>query len=236
MSYWVRPVNAPITQYWGNGSSSYGIGGHPGTDYGCPMGTPIVAASDGIVIYAGPASGFGDHAVSIYHPADNVSTTYGHMEAHYVGYGAGVRAGQPIGLADSQGQSTGSHLHFEVRPGNQAFGGNPPNIDSDKWLHDHGAYGSTPLQPAGQLTARDRAAITAMQVALHVHPDGGWGAITDHAMFVLALNASARPGQYNPQVQAVQKAWNMAPGDCDGIWGPKTAGLYKLLRYVYLNK
>lgn len=144
---WVRPVIAPITQIWGNGATGpNGAGGHPGTDYGCPMGTPIKAASDGTVIYAGPASGFGDHAVSIWHPADGVTTTYGHMEAHFVWVGQHVAAGDVIGLADSQGFSTGSHLHFEVRRGFAAFGGNPPNIDSDLWLRQHGAYG--PADPA----------------------------------------------------------------------------------------
>lgn len=156
----VRPVVAPITQQWANGGvktpDGSAIGGHPGTDYGCPTGTQVKAATDGQVIYAGPASGFGDHCVSIWHPAYGVTTLYGHMEAHYVNVGDSVLAGQVIGLSDSQGNSTGPHLHLEVRPIKAPFGGNPPNIDPELWLTSHGAT-SKPgqvsltgsVQPAG---------------------------------------------------------------------------------------
>jgi murein DD-endopeptidase MepM/ murein hydrolase activator NlpD len=141
---WIRPVVAPITQLFGQLPGrpwgECGPGGHPGTDYGCPDGTPVLAASDGVVIYAGPASGFGDHAVSIFHPADNVTTTYGHMMGAYVFAGASVIAGERIGLSDSQGNVTGPHLHLELRPGRISFGAYPPNIDPDAWLRSHGAY------------------------------------------------------------------------------------------------
>ena len=139
----IRPANGPITQKWANGgiriSDTQAIGGHPGTDYGVPDGTPVKAAADGVVSFAGPASGFGDHCVSIWHPAFGVTTLYGHMGSHTVKAGDSVSAGQVIGLSDNQGTSTGPHLHFEVRPVNMPFGGNPPNIDSEVWLKTHGA-------------------------------------------------------------------------------------------------
>lgn len=228
MTYWVRPLNGPITQYFNNP-----VNHHPGTDYAAPMGVPIVSASAGVVSYAGPASGFGDHAVSIWHPADGVTTTYGHMEAHYVGTGQQVQAGQVIGLCDTQGFSTGPHLHFEVRPGQATFGGIPPNIDSDAWLHDHGAYGQTPaLQPAGQLTATDRANIRTMQGILHVQVDGAWGKQTDNALQTLRwhnLNQNSK----NTVVAQLQQLWKLTP---DGDWGPLTDKDYLMLRYCYLNK
>jgi murein DD-endopeptidase MepM/ murein hydrolase activator NlpD len=144
VSLWIRPVVAPITQLFGQLAGlpwgDCAPGGHPGTDYGCPDGTPVLAASAGVVLFAGPASGFGDHAVSIYHPDDNVSTTYGHMMGAYVVDGAEVFAGERIGLADSQGEVTGPHLHLELRPGRLTFGAYPPNVDPDAWLRAHGAY------------------------------------------------------------------------------------------------
>lgn len=236
MSIWVRPVNGPITQYWGNGATGpNGYGGHPGTDYACANGTTIVAASDGVVIYAGPAEGFGDHAVSIYHPADNVTTTYGHMESHIVSVGQQVYHGQPIGLADTEGWATGPHLHFEVRPGNQDFGGNPPNIDSDLWLHNHGAYGVTPWQPAGQITQAQRGQIVAMQRILRVYPDGAWGPVTDRAIQIIRWFCLTPPNpiRKNTQVAQLQQLWGVT---ADGIWGKNTDQAFQWWRWCFLNK
>jgi hypothetical protein len=209
-----------------------GEGGHPGTDYGCFNGTPVLSASNGWVSYAGPATGFGDHAVSIYHPDDNVTTTYGHMMAHYYATGAYVAAGVPIGLSDNQGYSTGPHLHFEVRPGQAIFGGNPPNIDSDKWLHDHGAYGGNPFSPPGQLTAKDRQNIMNFQAAIGVRVDGGWGPQTDLAaqgLRFVCLNHNIK----DARVARLQKLWSLVQ---DGMWGPKTDQVYLIWRFAYVNK
>lgn len=236
MAIWVRPVIAPITQKWGNGEwGPLGQGGHPGTDYGCPMGTPIVAASDGVVTYAGPAEGFGDHAVSIWHGADGVTTTYGHMEAHYVSVGQTVAHGQIIGLADTEGYSTGPHLHFEVRPGGATFGGNPPNIDSDLWLHNRGAYDNNPLSPVGQLTQEQRLLIYFIQGVVHVHQDGGWGKQTDDALQTIRFHCLTppNPAKKSTQVAQLQTLFKVAT---DGVWGPATDKVYLLLRYVFLNK
>lgn len=167
MSVWVLPVvGARISQLFGQlPGQPWGDcapGGHPGTDYAVPAGTPVYAASDGVVSYAGEAEGFGPNAVSIYHPADDVTSTYGHMMHRYVqtalSFGgampdaqAQVLAGQLIGLADTMGTATGPHLHFEIRPGRATFAPYPPNIDPDRWLHDHGAY-SAP-HPAVEMAA-----------------------------------------------------------------------------------
>lgn len=155
MTLWVLPVvGAEISQLFGQlPGQPWGVcgpGGHPGTDYACPTGTPVRAASDGRVIYAGEAEGFGPDAVSIYHPADDVSSTSGHMMVRYVNVGDQVTAGQRIGLADTMGVATGPHLHFELRPGEQDFGPYPPNFDPDAWLHAHGAYLVPPADPKDQ--------------------------------------------------------------------------------------
>lgn len=140
----VRPVYARITQPWGQISGAAlgviaggGRGGHPGVDYGAILGTEIDTIADGEVTFAGYADGFGPNTVCVYHPAFDITSTYGHMEFHAVWVGQQVKAGQKIGYCGSMGQSTGPHLHFEIRPGRINFGGNPPNIDSEAWLLAH---------------------------------------------------------------------------------------------------
>jgi murein DD-endopeptidase MepM/ murein hydrolase activator NlpD len=141
----MRPVDGfPITQLWGQlEGKDWGVrnpdgtGGHPGTDYGCPSGTPLLAVADGIVSFAGPAEGFGDHCVAIWHPDHQVTSLYGHGQAHFVNAGDEVAAGQQVADSGNQGWSSGPHLHFEIRTVNSPFGGNPPNIDSEAWLLSH---------------------------------------------------------------------------------------------------
>ena len=88
---------------------------HYGVDMAAPEGTPFYAAGDGTVIEAGPMSGFGN-AIMIQH-ADGTITVYGHEEKYLVQKGEKVKAGQLIGLVGSEGESTGYHLHFEIRVG-----------------------------------------------------------------------------------------------------------------------
>lgn len=94
-----------------------GIHGWNGVDLGAARGTPIHAAADGIVIVArangGWNGGYGNYAVITH---DNGSQTlYGHMKSVIVSSGQSVSSGQIIGYEGSTGESTGPHLHFEVR-------------------------------------------------------------------------------------------------------------------------
>jgi murein DD-endopeptidase MepM/ murein hydrolase activator NlpD len=88
--------------------------GHPGIDLAAPWGTPIYAASEGDVLYWGPAQGFGNWIV-LQHPG-GIQTVYGHMRSDelLISPTAHVRAGQLIARVGSEGNSTGPHLHFEV--------------------------------------------------------------------------------------------------------------------------
>ncbi|WP_345312152.1 M23 family metallopeptidase [Gordonia alkaliphila] len=87
---------------------------HGGVDLAAPLGTPIHAVSDGVVIEAGPASGYGNW-VQV-KAADGTVTMYGHMASSgvLVKEGQKVTAGDIIALVGSEGFSTGPHLHFEV--------------------------------------------------------------------------------------------------------------------------
>ena len=116
-------------------TSGYGPrwgGYHYGIDLAAPMRTPEYAAVDGVVLRAGSASGFG-LAVYILHENGDV-TVYGHMDKILVEPGQYVEAGETIALLGNTGQSTGPHLHFEVRQGGE--GGK--KVDPVKWLAARG--------------------------------------------------------------------------------------------------
>jgi murein DD-endopeptidase MepM/ murein hydrolase activator NlpD len=105
---------------------------HWGIDLAAPLGTPIVAAADGVVLRAGPASGYGN-AIYIQDADGNVEI-YGHMRYMYVHAGDVVSAGDTIAKVGSEGQSTGPHLHFEIHKG----GMNGKPTDPQVWLADRG--------------------------------------------------------------------------------------------------
>ncbi len=86
---------------------------HTGVDIGVDAGVPIYAAADGTVNIAGWSGGYGN-LVTIDH-GDGYTTYYAHQSKVAVKSGDRVRAGQLIGYVGSTGNSTGPHLHFEVR-------------------------------------------------------------------------------------------------------------------------
>ncbi|MGC8734169.1 MAG: murein hydrolase activator EnvC family protein [bacterium] len=93
---------------------------HSGIDIGAPYGAPIYAAENGKVILASWYDGYG-YCIIIDH-GDGVSTLYAHCSSIIVKQGQYVSKGQVIGYVGSTGNSTGPHLHFEVR-----INGNPVN-------------------------------------------------------------------------------------------------------------
>lgn len=97
---------------------------HQGVDIAATRGTPIAAAAAGTVVFSGRNKGYGN-MVMIEH-ADGRRTLYAHAESLFVRAGDQVRAGQQIAAVGSTGHSTGPHLHFEVREGNQAV--NPLSV------------------------------------------------------------------------------------------------------------
>jgi murein DD-endopeptidase MepM/ murein hydrolase activator NlpD len=89
------------------------IRGHMGTDYAAPTGTPVHAAGDGHVSFAGQRGGYGN-ALILSH-GSNVSTLYGHMSrfARNMHVGTHVQQGDVIGYVGMTGLATGPHLHYE---------------------------------------------------------------------------------------------------------------------------
>lgn len=106
----------PITQKFGEKTTNKD--GHTGIDYACPIGTPILASENGTVIYADwKEPGYG-YCVFLRHGDGNM-TIYEHLTLPIpVKVGQKVNQGDVIGYSGSTGNSTGPHLHFEVRGAN----------------------------------------------------------------------------------------------------------------------
>jgi murein DD-endopeptidase MepM/ murein hydrolase activator NlpD len=93
---------------------------HPGADVRAKPGTPVFAAGDGVVIFAGRRGGYGN-IVMVDH-GGGVITRYAHLRRIHTTEGDVITAGKRIGQVGSTGRATGPHLHFEVR-----LDGNPVN-------------------------------------------------------------------------------------------------------------
>lgn len=109
----VKPVTGTITSRFGS-KESIRTSAHKGIDIGAPNGTPIYAAADGTVTYAGYNSGGYGNLVIISH-GNGIETYYGHCSKIYIKKGQTVVAGDNIAAVGSTGRSTGNHLHFEIR-------------------------------------------------------------------------------------------------------------------------
>jgi murein DD-endopeptidase MepM/ murein hydrolase activator NlpD len=103
---------------------------HYGIDIANRIGTPIYSVADGVVVEAGPASGFGLW-VRVRH-TDGTITVYGHVDRILAKEGQQVRAGDQIATLGNRGESTGPHLHFEV------WTASGTKINPLPWLHSKG--------------------------------------------------------------------------------------------------
>lgn len=117
---------------------------HHGIDIANAIGTPVVAAYDGTVIDAGPASGFGQW-IRIRQDNGRIQV-YGHVEEMWVAPGQRVSAGEQIATMGNRGQSTGPHLHFEVREPDGS------SIDPIGWLQSNGVDTSDWSAPSPEPT------------------------------------------------------------------------------------
>jgi murein DD-endopeptidase MepM/ murein hydrolase activator NlpD len=105
----IWPVNGPVVSGFGMRWGRM----HEGIDIAASSGTPIHAAAAGTVIHAGWLGGYGNLVVLDH--GDGLSTAYAHASAILVGLGQRVSQGETLSLVGSTGNSSGPHLHFEVR-------------------------------------------------------------------------------------------------------------------------
>ena len=112
---WPLPGYSPGSAYgWRMHPIYHEMRFHAGEDIGAPSGTPILAADSGMAtVIADNGHGYGNY-IMINHGGGRV-TLYAHMSAFAISNGATVSQGQVIGYVGSTGNSTGPHLHFEVR-------------------------------------------------------------------------------------------------------------------------
>lgn len=106
----VAPVVGPVTSSFG---APRGDRRHEGIDLAVASGTPVAAARAGRVLAAGASGGYG-LKVDLDH-GGGLTTRYGHLSKILVRIGQDVAAGSTIALSGNTGESTGPHLHFEVR-------------------------------------------------------------------------------------------------------------------------
>lgn len=132
---------------------------HHGVDMENPSGTPIIAAADGVVYYAGddsstlfgPQNVYYGNLVVIQHSfttADGqpVFSLYGHLQRVEVQTGETVKQGDQIGIVGASGVAFGPHLHFEVRVGDAYSFASTRN--PELWIYPYGGYGTI----AGRVT------------------------------------------------------------------------------------
>lgn len=118
---WTRPASGRFTS--GYGTRTHPIYGGTKTHYGIDIanstGTPIISAADGVISYASPLSTYGN-VIMVTHSIDGQTFTslYAHLNSIKVSVGQVVSKGQIIGAMGNTGNSTGTHLHFEIHIGN----------------------------------------------------------------------------------------------------------------------
>ena len=117
-----RPVSGIISFRFGV-RSSIRSSAHTGLDIATSTGTPVAAAASGTVTFSGWKGSYGNLLVITH--SNGIQTYYGHCNKLYVSAGQSVSAGQTVAAVGSTGNSTGPHLHFEIRSNGVAL--NPQN-------------------------------------------------------------------------------------------------------------
>ncbi len=110
----MAPVNGWLTSSFGARVSPFTgeKGGHQGIDLASPIGTPIAAPGDGVVIFSGAKEGFGNF-IMIAH-GNGIVSRFGHNAENMVQPGQKVKRGDQIGTVGMTGRTTGPHLHYEI--------------------------------------------------------------------------------------------------------------------------
>ncbi|MEV8230430.1 LysM peptidoglycan-binding domain-containing M23 family metallopeptidase [Streptomyces sp. NPDC079167] len=132
-SGWAAPVeNANVTTQYRASGASWSSGYHTGSDFQAASGTSVRSIGPGTVVSAGWSGSYGNEVV-IQH-SDGMYSQYAHLSSLEVSAGQTVTGGQQIGLSGTTGNSTGPHLHFEVRTG-PSYGS---DVDPIAYLRSHG--------------------------------------------------------------------------------------------------
>ncbi|WP_024757934.1 M23 family metallopeptidase [Streptomyces exfoliatus] len=131
-SGWVAPVTGGFSTPYRASGSMWSSGYHTGVDFIASSGTTVRAVGAGTVVSAGWSGAYGNEVV-IQH-ADGNYSQYAHLSSLSVSSGQTVSGGQQLGLSGSTGNSTGPHLHFEIRT-SPSYGS---DVDPLAYLRQHG--------------------------------------------------------------------------------------------------
>ena len=133
LNTYVSPISGSyVSTGYQTGGAMWSSGSHTGVDFHAASGTPVHAVGSGTVVEAGWGGAYGNNVVIKMN--DGTYTQYGHMSSLGVTVGQAVTPGQQIGLSGSTGNSSGPHLHFEARSGEE-YGS---DIDPVAYLRAHG--------------------------------------------------------------------------------------------------
>ena len=225
--YFARPISAdnvnwPLAQYRYGGIFFDDVV-HSGVDIPDDKGTPILAAGAGTVIWAGwglfteaplnTDDPYGQ-AVAIRHDfgyqGQQLYTVYAHMEAVNVSYGQWVDTGEVIGYVGDTGQTTGPHLHFEVRLGENTFHN---TLNPELWMSPPQGWGVL----VGRILDEDNEPMRAHTVEVRPEPDGkplrsvrtyGGGAINPDPYYKENMALSDLPaGIYKVSLKYDDETW-----------------------------
>ncbi|MFD5321578.1 M23 family metallopeptidase [Streptomyces sp. NPDC127098] len=129
---WTSPVTGfPMTARYAQ-PGGWAAGHHTGVDFATPVGTPVHSVGPGTVLVAEDSGSYGKHVVT--RMADGRFALYAHLDEIAVTAGQSVEGGTRLGDSGNTGNSTGPHLHFEVRAG-RAYG---TDVDPIAYLAAHG--------------------------------------------------------------------------------------------------
>jgi len=155
--------------YGSRGGGAYPI--HHGVEFVNPLGTPVLAAADGTVVFVGEdvqrvvgaRSGFYGLVIIIEHQGvwegEDVYTVYGHVSEVRVAEGERVQAGQTIGLVGEEGTAEGPHLHFEVRYARNDYSA---TVNPELWLEPRPGLGTL----AARIGTQDGAPLPELRVVI----------------------------------------------------------------------
>ncbi|MBT2364547.1 peptidoglycan DD-metalloendopeptidase family protein [Streptomyces sp. ISL-10] len=131
-SGWTAPVGGGISTPYRASGAMWSSGYHTGVDFIAGSGTSVKSVGPGTVVSAGWSGSYGNEVV-IQH-GDGTYSQYAHLSSLSVSSGQSVSGGEQIGLSGSTGNSTGPHLHFEIRT-SPSYGS---DIDPVAYLRQHG--------------------------------------------------------------------------------------------------
>lgn len=214
-----QPLKAGTYQLT-SGFGPRGSAMHRGTDFAGPLGTPIYAATSGVVAEAGPASGFGNWVI-IDTDVDGkrISTVYGHMAAGAIKVKTGdqVTAGQEIAAVGNEADSSGPHLHFEVWEGGRLPDGAGTPTDPAPWLAGAAEPSSGPAPAPAPGTGAPSPAIVNAAAITPLPAGAGCGG---PSLGGGGLKPGSVPAEFEPWILK-------AAGTCPEITAPLLAGQFK---------